>query len=299
MNFDLFENINFQNLEKLYVLSLEDRDTSDIKLNYLRDHTHVRENLNFLFENGIFENDGDKVKVSKDKTKSFKEILINEIFRKNNIYFVLLKQYLQNFTLDKDNKFKFKPDKYFNYQTSDMRNFLISLGIIKNENDEYIILNNEILDKIKKQKKSPLKLKEELRSKEQLGLDAEKLVYENEVSKVKKIDKTLKVIHIALEDVSAGYDIQSYNENREKIYIEVKAVSKTNYQFHLSPNEYNISKIYNHNYYLYLLPVDLSNSKKFDYDKILMINNIKDNLIDNSNIWKTENDGFLISKKNN
>ena len=299
MNFDLFENINFQNLEKLYVLSLEDRDTSDIKMNYLRDHTHVRENLNFLFENGIFENDGDKVKVSKDKTKSFKEILINEIFRKNNIYFVLLKQYLQNFTLDKDNKFKFKPDKYFNYQTSDMRNFLISLGIIKNENDEYIILNNEILDKIKKQKKSPLKLKEELRSKEQLGLDAEKLVYENEVSKVKKIDKTLKVIHIALEDVSAGYDIQSYNENREKIYIEVKAVSKTNYQFHLSPNEYNISKIYNHNYYLYLLPVDLSNSKKFDYDKILMINNIKDNLIDNSNIWKTENDGFLISKKNN
>ena len=41
MNFDLFENINFQNLEKLYVLSLEDRDTSDIKMNYLRDHTHV------------------------------------------------------------------------------------------------------------------------------------------------------------------------------------------------------------------------------------------------------------------
>ena len=38
MNFDLFENINFQNLEKLYVLSLEGRDTSDIKMNYLRDH---------------------------------------------------------------------------------------------------------------------------------------------------------------------------------------------------------------------------------------------------------------------
>ncbi len=299
MNFDLFENINFQNLEKLYELSLEGRDTSDIKINYSRDHTHVRENLNFLFENDIFENEGDKIKVSKDKTKSFKEILINEIFQKNNIYFVLLKQYLQNFTLDKDNKFRFKPDKYFNYQTSDTRNFLISLGIIKNENDEYIILNNEILNKIKKQKKSPLKLKEELKSKEQLGQDAEKLVYENEVLKVKKIDKTLKVVHIALEDVSAGYDIQSYNENREKIYIEVKAVSKTNYQFHLSPNEYNISKIYNHNYYLYLLPVDLSNTKKFDYDKILMINNIKENLIDNSNIWKTENDGFLISKKNN
>ena len=43
--------------------------------------------------------------------------------------------------------------------------------------------------------------------------------------------KTLKVVHIALEDVSAGYDIQSYNENREKIYIEVKAVIKLTINF--------------------------------------------------------------------
>ena len=180
-----------------------------------------------------------------------------------------------------------------------MRNFLISLGIIKNENDEYIILNNEILNKIKKQKKSPSKLREELNSKEQLGLDAEKLVYENEVLKVEKLGANLEVHHIALEDVSAGYDIQSYDDNLKKIYIEVKAVNKTNYQFHLSPNEYNISKIYNHNYYIYLLPVDLSNPKKFDYDNILKINNIKNNIIDNSQIWRVENDGFIVSKKNN
>ena len=299
MNFDIFENINYQNLEKLYELTKEGRNISDIKINYSRDHTYVRENLNFLFENGIFEAQGDKIIILKDEEKIFKEILINKIFQKNNIYFVLLKQYLQNFTLDKDNKFKFKPDKNFNYQTSDMRNFLISLGIIKNVNDEYIILNNEILNKIKKQKKSPSRLREELKSKEQLGLDAEKLVYENEVLKVEKLSSNLEVHHIALEDVSAGYDIQSYDDNLEKIYIEVKAVNKTNYQFHLSPNEYNISKIYNHNYYIYLLPVDLSNPRKFDYDKILKINNIKNNIIDNSQIWKVENDGFIVSRKNN
>ena len=299
MNFDIFENINYQNLEKLYELTKEGRNISDIKINYSRDYTYVRENLNFLFENDIFEAQGDKIKIIKDEEKIFKEILINKIFQKNNIYFVLLKQYLQNFTLDKDNKFKFKPDKNFNYQTSDVRNFLISLGIIKNENDEYIIINSEILNKIKNQKKSPSKLREELRSKEQLGLDAEKLVYENEVLKVKKLNENLEVQHIALEDVSAGYDIQSYDDNLEKIYIEVKAVSKTNYQFHLSPNEFNISKIYNHNYYIYLLPVDLSNPKKFDYEKILKINNIKNNIVDNSRIWKVENDGFIISRKDN
>ena len=151
MNFDIFENINYQNLEKLYELTKEGRNISDIKINYSRDHTYVRENLNFLFENDIFEAQGDKIKIIKDEEKIFKEILINKIFQKNNIYFVLLKQYLQNFTLDKDNKFKFKPDKNFNYQTSDVRNFLISLGIIKNENDEYIIINSEILNKIKNQ----------------------------------------------------------------------------------------------------------------------------------------------------
>ena len=147
-----------------------------------------------------------------------------------------------------------------------------------------------------KSKKSPSKLREEIKSKEQLGLDAEKLVYEHEVLKVNNIDKNLEVHHIALEDVSAGYDIQSYNEKLEKIYIEVKAVNKTNYQFHLSLNEFNISKIYNHNYYIYLLPVDLSNPKKFDYDKILKINNINDNIIDNPKNWKTENDGFIVSR---
>ena len=50
MNFDVFENIKYQNLEKLCELSKEGRNTSDIKLNYSRDHTFVRENLNFLFE---------------------------------------------------------------------------------------------------------------------------------------------------------------------------------------------------------------------------------------------------------
>ena len=134
--------------------------------------------------------------------------------------------------------------------------------------------------------------------KEQLGLDAEILVYKNEVLKVNKLGKNLEVHHVALDDVSAGYDIQSFNSSFEKIYIEVKAVNKTNYEFHLSSNEHNIPKIYKDNYYLYLLPVDLSNPQKFDYEKILKINHINKNIIENSNSWKVDNDGFLISKKN-
>ena len=72
MNFDIFENINYQNLEKLYELTKEGRNISDIKINYSRDHTYVRENLNFLFENDIFEAQGDKIKIIKDEEKIFK-----------------------------------------------------------------------------------------------------------------------------------------------------------------------------------------------------------------------------------
>ena len=66
MNFDIFENINFQNLEKLYELTKEGRNISDIKINYSRDHTYVRENLNFLFENDILSS-GRGIKIIKDK----------------------------------------------------------------------------------------------------------------------------------------------------------------------------------------------------------------------------------------
>ena len=72
----------------------------------------------------------------------------------------------------------------------------------------------------------------------------------------------------------AGYDILSYNENQEKIYIEVKAVSSTNFKFYLSSNEFNKANLMNKNYFLYLLPRDLSNLSKFDYEGILKINEI-------------------------
>ena len=51
MSFEVFENISYQNLSKLFNLTKEGyKNTSDIKLNYSRDHNFVQENLNFLIE---------------------------------------------------------------------------------------------------------------------------------------------------------------------------------------------------------------------------------------------------------
>ena len=83
--------------------------------------------------------------------------------------------------------------------------------------------------------------------KEEIGLAAEEFIFKREIEKVHKINKQLNVEHTALTDVSAGYDILSYNKNEEKIYIEVKAVSSSNFKFYLTSNEFNTSNILKNN----------------------------------------------------
>ena len=105
--------------------------------------------------------------------------------------------------------------------------------------------------------------------------------------------------HVALRDVSAGFDIQSYEKKKEKInkiYIEVKAVSKSNYKFYLSMQEKQTAIKFKDKYYIYLLPVDLSNPEKFNFEKLLKINNINNSIFKNKVDWKVENDGFVIFK---
>ena len=120
-----------------------------------------------------------------------------------------------------------------------------------------------------------------------------------EQEKTKSINSDLKVDHVALRDVSAGFDIQSFEkkgESIDKIYIEVKAVSKSNYKFHLSIQEKQTAIKLKDKYYIYLLPVDRSNPEKFNYDKLLKITNINKSIFQNKIEWKVENDGFVIFK---
>ena len=77
-----------------------------------------------------------------------------------------------------------------------------------------------------------------------------------EEKEVYKINKEFKPLHIALTDVSAGYDIQSIkliNDKIEKVFIEVKAVSLSDYKFYLSTLEYETARQYKEKYYIYLL----------------------------------------------
>lgn len=299
MSAEIFENIEVKNLVKLYNIlenNLEYLDNA--KLQYSKQNIYLRESLNFLIEISLISVDGNNIKIHDTSSGDIEEKIFNKIAESSE-FGLEVKEYLNNFT-NVNGTYSFKPDAIYNNATSHLRNFLIYAKKIVYENSEYKVVDNEILKLFLKKEYSPKKLEKDLKDKKQLGDDAEKLIFKKEQEKVNQINPSLKVDHVALRDVSAGYDIQSFekqDDRVEKIYIEVKAVSKSNYKFHLSVKERQTANKLKNKYFIYLLPVDKSNPDKFDFDHLLKIMNVDKSIFQNKLEWKVENDGFIISKK--
>lgn len=111
------------------------------------------------------------------------------------------------------------------------------------------------------------------KEKTKVGLIGEKLIYENERDNLEEPLKS-KVKHESLTDDSLGYDILSYDESGQKVYIEVKTTrgSFKNSRFFISENEKRKAEELQ-NYYIYFLS-NIKSSKpkliKFKYqpDKV-------------------------------
>ena len=299
MSFELFENIEFINLKKLYqILEKDFKHLDSVKLQYSRHSAYLQETLNFLVDINLILITDNHVSILDQTDTSIENKIFNKIA--NNLEYALgLKEYLDNF-INVNGKYKFRPDALYNNLTSDLRNFLISSNKITYENEEYIIIDNKLLDLFKNKEFSPEQLQKILENKSKIGFEAEKLVVKYETEKIKSLNQGLEIDYVALRDVSAGYDIKSYEAdgiNYKEIFIEVKAVSKSNYKFHLSVQENQTANKFLDRYYLYLLPVDHSNPEKFDYDKLLRINNVNKSIFQNKKDWIIEEDGFVISKK--
>ena len=297
MNFELFENVNFLSIKNLFDLASNNPENlTAVKINYSRNNKYLQENLNFLIMTNIFEINNNSLKISKNSGKDFKEIIISSIIDSPD-YAASVKNYLSNFQKDAQGTYAFEPDSFYNIESSDLRNFLITAGFVKNLDSKYILLDESILAKFKSRTFSPQQLKQKLLEKELLGFAAEKIIITYETNRIKKFGNNLKLDHVSLRDVSAGYDIQSYEGNAQ-IFIEVKAVSISNYKFHLSTSEYQTAMNFKENYYVYLLPVDYSKPDRFDIDKLLRINHLEKNIFQKKSSWSIINDGYIISKIN-
>lgn len=136
-------------------------------------------------------------------------------------------------------------------------------------------------------------LKKKIENDAIVGEKAEKFVLTYEKQRITNKCLSVKIRIISNIDVSAGYDIISFEKNQSTSYdryIEVKAISKNG--FFWSANEYETAKLKGKQYYLYL--VDISKVSYANYKPTI----IKDpaNKIMKSNDWLVEANSYHIRK---
>lgn len=188
----------------------------------------------------------------------------------------------------------------FPLKYSAVRNMLISQGFFEIERSEritvfYVAYEYEImLSKYIRGKKKDISLEQLQRRLEKnalAGEKAEEFVLKYEQRRLgKPISEKIKIISDI--DVSAGYDIVSFESNKSKQcdrLIEVKAVKK-DMGFFWSSNEYETAKLEGERYYLYL--VDLSQIDKEDYSPFIICNPAI--TVMQSDKWLIETESFYI-----
>lgn len=168
----------------------------------------------------------------------------------------------------------------FSVSAALFRNVLIQYKVLR-ESGGKLMLNPEyeaIFAEYKRKqgtKKSLEKLKKQLEQQEIQGEIAELFVMEYERRRFSTFDKKDSIKRISVIDVTAGYDILSYEDETSLEYdrlIEVKSFLG-NAHFYWSENEIETAKLYEDKYYIYLIDASLVNTE--GYEPIVIKNPIK------------------------
>jgi len=218
--------------------------------------------------------------------------LLQHIYDTQNEFREYTKQFLLNFSLHGEH-YEFKPTLKQKLQYSGIRNFLMQLRILDYDStdEKYIIEDYFVVQHLKSNEGhhvSEKNFKKIQNMKEKIGRAAEEAVLEYEKARLSEFPHVVdKIEHIAIKDVSAGYDIKSYEHHRDGSFtprlIEVKAVSSWDYHFYWTKNEIDTSILNGTDYYLYLLPVYTKN--EFDLKNMKQIRDPFMNVYNNKNIW--------------
>jgi len=102
------------------------------------------------------------------------------------------------------------------------------------------------------------------KTREQIGLAGENWVvdYEKDILSVDGSSELAeKVQRISQANVSAGFDVLSYELNGGEKFIEVKTTALSKYEFFLSSNELNVAKEFKSRYWIYFLSEIYGNPK--------------------------------------
>ncbi|MDB5163982.1 MAG: hypothetical protein JWS12_600 [Candidatus Saccharibacteria bacterium] len=161
--------------------------------------------------------------------------------------------------------FVYSPSRSERFAESHIRNLLISLGIVRYERDaDVYILDSHDYEVVfslagSSHKKLSLKALHAIQTRnEKIGGMAEEIVLGFEKERlIDHPDLANRIAYTAELDVTAGYDIESFEASTDitKRFIEVKAVSPYDFGFEWSIGEVRAAKYLQKQYFLYLLPV--------------------------------------------
>jgi len=278
-----------------------------IEKTYLRNATHFDETVKFLQELGLIETKENKVAL-KPKYKEFliglkedprpkekvKKFIIDYFVSRKDSFSEYLNEFFSQFHF-KNKQYEFTPSTSQRLKYSGLRNFLIDLEFMYLDSTEtkYIIAEVYSPTFVAFKQSNQLSPEEFLRvqlRKDEIGKAAEIQIIKYEKERLSQLpDLVKKIEHTALRDVSAGYDIKSFDGklsedgNPIQRYIEVKAVSSQDYGFYWTRNEIEKSEYYNQDYYLYLLPVMGKNA--FDLKGLKIIKDPYSNIYKQGSEW--------------
>ena len=233
-------------------------------------------------------------------TKKFNsELFFDELFN----YFSRLNIVLDLLPVDKI-EFDYELEKSFikiafiDLKYSRFRNFLISTGFINkiSPRDNKLYLNEkhrlfsiwiETFESIEDENvTTPDDLEKMLQSQKEQGLKAELFVLSWEEKRLLKHQKVNQIKHVALTNVSAGYDIKSYKSDKS-IFLDLEIEVKSYYgqpHFYLSNNEFNRASKMKESYCIYL--VDMNRINDTNYEPKRMFNPVE--VIEDVTLWSKE-----------
>ena len=278
-----------------------------IEKSYLRNATHFDETVKFLQELGLIEIKENEVilkhkyeetiiglKENRRPKEKVKEFIIDYFVSRKTSFSEYLNEFFSQFHF-KNNQYEFKPSVSQRLKYSGLRNFLIDLEFLYLDSTEtkYIIAEAYSHTYAAFKQSNQVSPEEFLRAqqrKDEIGKAAEIQIIKYEKERLSQLPNLVKIIeHTALRDVSAGYDIKSFDGklgedvNPIQRYIEVKAVSSQDYGFYWTRNEIEKSEYYNQDYYLYLLPVMGKNT--FDLKALKIIKDPFSNMYKQGSEW--------------
>lgn len=181
-----------------------------------------------------------------------------------------------------------------------LRNLLLETNAIRETNNGFYKISKKYESyfensfRAKKAKMSLNELFELHKKQEAQGRLAEEFVVEFEKRRLMWCEKSNQVKQISDLDVTAGYDIISFNSSESNSYdrfIEVKSFSYVQ-SFYWSKNEMNVAREKREKYFLYL--VDMSKYQLTGYEPIIVQNPYEK--ITKTNDWITEAESIKVTR---